>query len=101
MRETKIAGLLTAIIVFSGFAYGQTQTAPGGSEVKREALPAEDRPLLDLARAQDAPSDEPPVDPPKPQWHYGGFIDLGYLLAFNHPSNHLFRSRGTIGFAEG
>jgi hypothetical protein len=95
MRETKIAGLLTAIIVFSGFAYGQTQTAPGGSAMNREVLPAEGRPLQDGALAQDAPSDEPPVDPPKPHWHYGGFLDLGYLLAFNHPSNHLFRSRGT------
>jgi hypothetical protein len=31
----------------------------------------------------------------KPSWHYGGFVDVGYLLDFNHPSNHLFRSRGT------
>src|SRR5215475_12289819 len=31
----------------------------------------------------------------KPVWHYGGFVDLGYLLDFNHPSNHLFRNRGT------
>jgi hypothetical protein len=30
-----------------------------------------------------------------PQWQYGGFVDLGYLLDFNHPANHLFRSRGT------
>jgi hypothetical protein len=27
--------------------------------------------------------------------HYGGFVDVGYLLDFNHPSNQLFRSRGT------
>ena len=31
----------------------------------------------------------------KSAWHYGGFVDVGYLLDFNHPSNHLFRSRGT------
>jgi hypothetical protein len=31
----------------------------------------------------------------KPAWHYGGFADLGYLLDFNHPANHLFRNRGT------
>jgi len=30
-----------------------------------------------------------------PQWQYGGFLDLGYSLDFNHPANHLFRSRGT------
>jgi hypothetical protein len=28
-------------------------------------------------------------------WHYGGFIDAGYLLDFNHPANHLFRGSGT------
>jgi len=38
---------------------------------------------------------EPPAEPPKPLWHYGGFADLGYSLDFNHPSNHLFRNRGT------
>ncbi|HWG59879.1 MAG TPA: outer membrane beta-barrel protein [Candidatus Acidoferrales bacterium] len=29
------------------------------------------------------------------EWHYGGFVDLGYMLDFNHPANHLFRNRGT------
>ena len=29
------------------------------------------------------------------KWQYGGFVDLAYLLDFNHPGNHLFRSRGT------
>ncbi len=54
------------------------------------------------ARAQQpAPtsSDNAPTaerqEPSKPQWQYGGFLDLGYLLDFNHPSNHLFRSRST------
>jgi hypothetical protein len=28
-------------------------------------------------------------------WHYGGFVDLGYSLDFNFPENHLFRNRGT------
>lgn len=38
------------------------------------------------------------IDPSKPQppdWHYGGFIDLGYSLNFNFPENHLFRNRST------
>src|SRR5437588_9324140 len=33
--------------------------------------------------------------PSKPEWHYGGFADFGYLLDFNHPANEIFRSRGT------
>ena len=28
-------------------------------------------------------------------WQYGGFVDAGYLLDFNHPANRIFRSRGT------
>jgi hypothetical protein len=30
-----------------------------------------------------------------PLWQFGGFTDAGYLLDFNDPKNHLFRSRGT------
>jgi hypothetical protein len=29
------------------------------------------------------------------EWQYGGFVDVAYPLNFNHPANHLFRSRGT------
>ncbi|HEU4503920.1 MAG TPA: outer membrane beta-barrel protein [Nitrospira sp.] len=35
------------------------------------------------------------VQQPGPEWHYGGFVDLGYSLNFNFPENHLFRNRGT------
>ncbi len=52
-------------------------------------------PLLDRAVAQELPSEEPHTEPSKPQWQYGGFIDLGYSLDFNFPFNHLFRNRGT------
>jgi hypothetical protein len=41
------------------------------------------------------PSEDSSTAPSQPQWQYGGFVDLGYLLDFNHPANHLFRSRGT------
>jgi len=45
--------------------------------------------------AQSTPSPTPAPDPPTATWHYGGFIDAGYLLDFNHPENRVFRSRGT------
>lgn len=45
------------------------------------------------ALAQGTPSPTPQRSEPK--WHYGGFVDAAYLLDFNHPANHLFRSRGT------
>jgi hypothetical protein len=32
---------------------------------------------------------------PKSLWKYNGFLDLGYLLDFNHPASQLFRDRGT------
>lgn len=33
--------------------------------------------------------------PPKIKWQYNAFIDVAYLLDFNHPANHLFRDRST------
>ena len=33
--------------------------------------------------------------PPRAKWEYNGFLDVGYLLDFNHPANHLFRDRST------
>jgi hypothetical protein len=49
---------------------------------------------------QSGPAPQEPQSPgtnqqTKSVWHYGGFVDLGYLLDFNHPANHLFRNRGT------
>src|SRR6478672_4872725 len=40
-------------------------------------------------------------EPSNPSWQYGGFIDLGYLLDFNHPANRIFRSRGTAWHVDG
>lgn len=47
------------------------------------------------ASGDEAPAPAQNAASPKPEWHYGGFVDVGYMLDFNHPSNHLFRSRGT------
>lgn len=51
--------------------------------------------LLQNNAFAEVPSDEQQTTQANPKWQYGGFVDLGYLLDFNHPSNHLFRSRGT------
>lgn len=51
-------------------------------------------PLADDGQSQSqtaAPADESAA----PDVTYGGFLDLGYLRAFNDPLNKLFRSRGT------
>jgi len=47
-----------------------------------------------MAGAKEA-AGEQPTQAPDPQWQYGGFLDVAYLLDFNHPANDLFRSRGT------
>ncbi len=59
--------------------------------------------LAATALADETPTLTPGADTQPPQentnkwanWHYGGFIDLGYLLDFNFPDNHLFRGRST------
>ena len=45
-----------------------------------------------VVNAQEAPAANEQANP---DWQYGGFVDLGYLLDFNHPENKIFRSRGT------
>jgi hypothetical protein len=52
-------------------------------------------PMLPQAGAQQAPSTGSPPAPIPVPWHYGGFVDFGYLYDPNSPSNHLFRNRGT------
>jgi len=45
-----------------------------------------------------SPSAQEPPAPPStatPVVTFGGFVDVGYLRAFNDPANDLFRSRGT------
>jgi len=44
---------------------------------------------------QETPSPTPQTQSPESKWHYGGFVDVGYLFDFNHPANRVFRSRGT------
>lgn len=33
--------------------------------------------------------------PSSTDWHYGGFVDVGYAVNFNFPKNHRFRNRAT------
>jgi hypothetical protein len=66
------------------------QSTPSTKQARTQAS-AEDAELPQQPGSSEAGSGQPP----KPEWNYGGFADLGYLLDFNHPSNRLFRSRGT------
>lgn len=57
------------------------------ASAQQPTTPQPDTPEL-TSEEQDAPQSNP-------KWQYGGFVDLGYLLDFNHPENKIFRSRGT------
>jgi len=118
------SGLLTVMAVWFFAAYAQAQDAPPASQGHRKvsqrktkelggttafssnapalqatqgqtALPADHKSEDDRAACQNVSSDQAATQPANPEWQYGGFIDAAYLLDFNHPSNHLFRSRGT------
>ena len=61
----------------------------GASDVNADGI------ILGGPLAQEAPSPSPQPPASTSLWHYGGFVDIGYLLDFNHPENRVFRSRGT------
>lgn len=50
--------------------------------------------------AQEPSSGQPQTASVQTPWHYSGFVDFGYLLDFNHPSNHLFRNRSTASYVD-
>ena len=45
-----------------------------------------------VAFAQEPRAEDPQANA---DWQYGAFADVAYPLDFDHPANHLFRSRGT------
>ncbi len=100
-RRAKIHRLAAALVM-SVASLGTTasmkaQGIPTGTREVRasnEAVKAtSDKPTPD--GKDDVPSEKPLTAPSPTQWQYGGFIDFGYLLDFNHPANRTFRSRGT------
>src|SRR5438034_9354866 len=67
-------------------------SAPAGAwDATVAGAPAETQ-RREMLRSRPPP---PKIEPEKRDWHYGGFVDLGYSLDFNFPQNHLFRNRST------
>ncbi|MGH7168077.1 MAG: outer membrane beta-barrel protein, partial [Nitrospiraceae bacterium] len=60
-----------------------------------EATVAGPQPEIQSRDAALSGSPAPKAEPEKSDWHYGGFVDLGYSLDFNFPANHLWRNRTT------
>jgi putative OmpL-like beta-barrel porin-2 len=80
MRRAAAAVLLVLMLFIHAVA-GAVQVPEAESPATLSAMPGDD----DSAEPRQSNS----------RWQYGGFVDLAYLLDFNHPENHLFRSRGT------
>jgi hypothetical protein len=106
------SGFVAAILYGSSILIGQTGSPPdqallterertspkvieNGGGVSKDSTVNFAKSSLDSETAPDVPPQTQPAQPSTPQWQYGGFIDLGYLLDFNHPANQIFRSRGT------
>jgi len=94
-RKSRFAVSAT-MVMWSCAAYARTQDPSSGPQEDRVASR---RQVEELPRNPIPPNDtdaqaaqEQTINP---QWLYGGFLDSAYLLDFNHPSNDLFRSRGT------
>jgi len=104
IRRPSLAGaVLRGSLVLFGFAFfgahARAQSLfPAGdprlfSETEQECQWLD--PLEPTAGILQEPQSTPADPQRKHPWKYGGFVDLGYLLDFNHPSNHLFRNRST------
>lgn len=62
--------------------WSQPVYAQGGESLTYEVTPTEE--ALTASRAE--PADD---------WHYGAYLDVGYIANFNFPDNDLWRSRST------
>ncbi len=65
----------------------------------QELLPTQQSLAVPLSLTENSNGDNNAMpesnSPSESRWQYGGFLDVGYLLDFNHPANRVFRSRGT------
>ena len=100
---TRTAGAVVLLATMSNLAWtqatlGQTTEMPSTAQGNRPTVRNQGDELV-AASEQDTPGSPPATQPSDPQWGYGGFLDAAYLLDLNHPTNHLFRSRGKIGRA--
>ena len=97
-------GLALFVLLITGLTIkGQAQQT--GPSIKERANTEENTkafqpdattsPTVASVVAQETPSPTPQTQASDSKWHYGGFVDIGYLLDFNHPANRVFRSRGT------
>ncbi len=109
MRHTFVLASLAELLLVSGAtARAQSETEERSSPWTLSAQPHEQPAEQTASRGFSKPVEpvqsdialeplaQPSQNPPESvEWQYGGFLDIGYLFDFNHPTNKLFRSRGT------
>lgn len=101
-------GLVTALLCFVALIFcgrcpltaqttsGVEPGSPSTMQPQMQERVSRERVQPDMeSQLQQSPSEDGLGESPKPEWKYGGFLDVGYLLDFNHPANQTFRSRGT------
>src|SRR5260370_16063811 len=87
--------LHSLLAIFGSIICGGMISIASGQEANKFYPRDFERLLLAHAGANNVISEERGDKSLGSRWHYGGFVDLGYLLDFNHPANRVFRSRGT------
>jgi Putative beta-barrel porin-2, OmpL-like. bbp2 len=77
------------VIRVCGLIIGCALAVPAYAVEPQSAGQVSDEPVKPLS----APSGAP--ETAASDWHYGAYFDLSYVVNFNFPENHLWRSRGT------
>jgi hypothetical protein len=91
-----VGGVFISILFSSQSISGQTPARDKSISTSGQTISLSDFSIDDAkTQATPSPTPQPETTDPDPKWHYGGFVDVGYLLDFNHPQNRVFRSRGT------
>lgn len=94
MTRAAAWGLLAVLALCAPTALGQTVKTEESAPEQPKTLSTEAQ-ELSIPAYQEPSSSQPIAQSLDPEWQFGGFLDAAYLLDFNHPANHLFRSRGT------
>ncbi len=77
------------VIRACGLVIGFALAVPAYAVEPQSSGQVSDEPVKPLS----APSGAP--ETAASDWHYGAYVDLSYIVNFNFPENHLWRSRGT------
>ena len=84
MTRQRVWAITVGTVLFVG------SVSLAGAEDSRQATADAGAPFASQSSALAQESKDPWTD-----WHYGAYLDLAYIVNFNFPENHLWRSRST------